>query len=406
MPAKRRLTVTAVEKFKPPDRGRVEYPDTEVPGLVLRVTSKGGKSWSVYLFDVGTKRRFTIGRYPEFGPKEAREAARAARARMAQGHDPFEDRRIRKEERQKRKENTFKAITKEFILKHARGEAHFQGKAGAEPYLRTWARMEHLLEKYVEPKWGKRNIRDIRKRDVMNLLDEIKVHGGSQANYIFAVVRKLFNWAEEREIVETSPCHKVKRPHKPQPRNHPLTDTETKAFWKASEKLGYPVGDCYRVLLLTAQRLSEVSEMRWSELDLKEGVWVLPPERTKGKRRHEVPLSPDCVRILRSVPVVDNSDFVFTTNGGISPINGHSKAKKELNKKANIIDLHLHDLRETAATNMREHLSITSDVIGQVLNHAPAGVTQRHYASRSSMKDKRHALDVWAAHLKKLVSKE
>ena len=98
--------------------------------------------------------------------------------------------------------------------------------------------------------------------------------------------------------------------------------------------------------------------------------------------------------------------YVFTTTMGRRPVSGYSKATKRLVELSGVDDFRLHDLRETMATTMRERLGIHTDVVGQVLNHAPQGVTQRHYAASHSPKDIRHALSKWAGYLGALLDED
>ena len=69
--------------------------------------------------------------------------------------------------------------------------------------------------------------------------------------------------------------------------------------------------------------------MRWDELDLEAGLWILPRERVKTDQPHEVPLSAASVNLLKSVPRIAGSSFVFTTNG-TAPSSGYSKGKRKL----------------------------------------------------------------------------
>ena len=56
----RKLTDLFVQRAKAPARGRIEYFDAAVPGLALRVTAKGSKSWCTFYRFNGRLRRFTM----------------------------------------------------------------------------------------------------------------------------------------------------------------------------------------------------------------------------------------------------------------------------------------------------------------------------------------------------------
>ena len=194
--------------------------------------------------------------------------------------------------------------------------------------------------------------------------------------------------------------------------------------WKASEKIGHPWEPIIKLLLLTAQRRSEVAEMRWSELDLEQASWTIPAERTKNKRTHQVPLTSIAVKLLQSLPRLTyqnqngkilESPFVFTTTGN-TPVSGLSKAKVKLDRA--VLDARLeddenaddlphwtfHDLRRTATTGMAR-LGIHPHVADAVLNHKEgtirgvAAVYNRH----AYLEERRRALEGWETYVAALL---
>ena len=81
-----------------------------------------------------------------------------------------------------------------------------------------------------------------------------------------------------------------------------LTDAELRAFWQATERLGYPYGPLFQLLLVTGQRKSEVAEARWPEFDLAAKLWTVPPESFKSDSRHRVPLCDEALAIIETLP--------------------------------------------------------------------------------------------------------
>ena len=179
-------------------------------------------------------------------------------------------------------------------------------------------------------------------------------------------------------------------------------------MWLAAAALGWPFGPLVQLLILTGQRLGEVAEMTWGEIDLAGKMWTLPKERCKNGRAHQVPLSPQALAILESLPRVDSErGLVFTTNGK-TPISGFSKARARLG--AALPDAPhwtFHDLRRSAATGMAA-LGVAIPVVERVLNHVSGsfggivGVYQRH----GYFDERRDALDRWARHVEALASVE
>jgi integrase len=263
-----------------------------------------------------------------------------------------------------------------------------------------------LLERNVLPRWRARPMRDITRRNVLDLLDRLVEDGPITANRTFSAVRKLFNWAVSRDIIAASPCAGVKPPTPERSRDRVLSDDELCAVWQAADKLGGPFGSMVKFLILTCQRRDEVAGMRWSELNLDERLWVIGKERTKNGEIHDVPLSPQAVAIIASLHRIAGSDFVLTTTGS-SPASDYSKKKRQLDAllPADMPAWRLHDLRRSTASGLAR-LGVNLPAIEKLLNHRSGtfggivGVYQRHDFAA----EKRIAAELWAAHVEQIVS--
>jgi len=388
----KRLTNVSIERITPPSSGRDEHFDTIVIGLALRVTKNGATSWSyIYRLD-GRNRRTTLGKYPEVTLKDARSAAREAARLVAVGEDPALQRFEARHKATEGRRNSFAYVANEFVEKHCK------------KHNRTWRKTENNLSKYVLPQWGKRPISTITPRDCIELIEDISENSGPfMANYVRANIRTLFKWAGQREIVDSNPCADVPRPINGNraERDRVLTDEEVRSVWRACDTMGHPFGRIVQMLLLTGQRKSEVTHMKWSDVDFEDEVWRLAREQTKADRSHDVPLSAMAIDLLTRLPRLNGSEYVFTADG-IKPFNGFSKAKERLDRESKTKGWRLHDLRRTVGTNMTEHLGVPVFTVARVLNHAEGGVT-KIYARASYLKEKRKALDNWCEHLGKLV---
>jgi integrase len=222
---------------------------------------------------------------------------------------------------------------------------------------------------------------------------------------VLAAVRKLFNWCVAHDILAVSPCVGVERPTAEKSRDRVLDDVELYLVWQAADEIGYPHGPLVQLLALTGQRRDEVGQMRWSEVDLEKRLWVLPPERVKNRKPHEVPLSEAALAILKGLPRINSSSFVFTFSG-TSPATGFSKAKLKFDAllPAGMSAWRLHDLRRTCASGLAR-LGINLPVIEKVLNHSSGsfagivGVYQKH----SFAAEKAQALEAWGSFVTALV---
>jgi len=232
--------------------------------------------------------------------------------------------------------------------------------------------------------------------DVRELIESIE--GEISPNRNLTLIRTLLRYAVSRDWIEASPAEAIAKPKIESPRDRVLEMDEVRRVYIGADLLGYPFGGFIKMLLLTAQRRTEVAGMRWDQIDLDAGIWVIPSESVKSGRPHLVPLSVLAVRLLQSVPRL--GEYVWSSDGK-SPISGFAKLKQRLDaflaaSGGALQPWVLHDLRRTAATHM-VRLGVTETIVGRVLNHDVQGVTARVYALHSYAPEKREALDLWAA---------
>jgi integrase len=318
MPTKK-LTDLFVERVGAPTKGRFEYFDASFPGLALRVTERGNKSWALFYRFRGRLRRFTIGNYPAIRPADARREAQIALDRVRAGGDPAEEKRARREARAP-EADTFGAVLDDYLNRHLRANRRES----------TYLEAKRCLEHDALPRWRKRPIATITRGDVIDLVDNIVARGARvQANRVLAWLRALFNWAIEKERLAASPVARMKRPAEEQARDRVLADDEIRWLWTACHEIGWPFGPLVRLLIVTAQRRDEVAGMEWRELAFAEKTWTIPKEKAKSGQAHDVQLSATAVAILEPLPHIGRAGLVFTTTGA-AQISGFSRAKRRL----------------------------------------------------------------------------
>jgi len=196
------LTASSIEKLRPAGARR-EIPDGLLAGLYLVIQPSGAKSWAVRYRFAGQPRKLTLGSVPAIDLSSARQLARRALITVAEGRDPCQEKKAAKRSSVARSQDRFDKIADDFIERYAKANTRES----------TWRETERLLRKDVVPAWKGRGIREITRRDVIELLDS-KVDAGSpiMANRLLAAVRRLFGWCTERGIIEASPCMGVKAP--------------------------------------------------------------------------------------------------------------------------------------------------------------------------------------------------
>ena len=184
-------------------------------------------------------------------------------------------------------------------------------------------------------------------------------------------------------------------------RDRTLTDKEIVAFWHAAEAERPETAAASKLLLLTGQRLTEVTDMRRGKLS--DQTWIIPSNRTKNGREHVVPLASPARDILAAA-LPAQGDHVFSVTGGRKPIIVTSAVRERLVAATGGGAWRIHDLRRSVATGMAE-LGIPPHIVEAVLNHvsgAKAGVAGT-YNRAAYAAEKKAALERWAAHIAGLI---
>ena len=391
--------------------------DSNCPGLVLRVTETGSRSFSV-LYRVagktgrtgtgrtryGKQQRLTLGRWPDVGLKEARDRAREIVAGATEGCDP---KKVQEQEKKVREETQLEDVIARFISQECKAN------------VKSWKNVERILRLHVLPRWGDWPIADIRRKHVHALLDDLVEEGKrGTAREVRKHLSRLFNWSVDRELVNVNPIYRLQRKDlMPNPdAGRALTDEELKAIWRGAGELGYPFGDYYRLLLLTGQRRAEWAGAKRSDIDLDNGTLEIPRARYKGRRDHLVPFSTPVRQIVDRLPEWHRKDYcLFSTKSGLVPISGFTQGKRRLDEAAREVlreivrnpnhvlpHYRVHDFRVTCETRLAQ-LGFSQDVRDAVLGHAKPGL-QRTYNKHDYMDEKHAALEAYAQHIMEVVS--
>jgi integrase len=348
------LTEDGVAKLKTPAEGQIDYFDTLLPGLILRLGYGGSKTWLVRYYKHRTRdgkkvsipTTHKIGRYPVLKVKDARDKARVFLA------DPV---------KAQASVGSFRDVAENFIKRYVE-----------EKKLRTRDDIERILKTYVYPHWD-RPFRDIKRGDVAELLDKlVDKHSARQADKALAVVRKLMNWYATRHDDYVSAIVKGMGRYQAndRKRKRTLRDDEIQALWSTCAGT---YGALLKVLLLTAQRKDKVATMRWG--DIRNGVWTIRSERREKPNAEVLRLPPVVLDIINAQPRIADNPYVFAgRNSG--PYNGFSQDKKNLDKKlADMPHWINHDLRRTAKTLMVRS-GVRPDISERVLGHTMGGVSK------------------------------
>jgi integrase len=254
----------------------------------------------------------------------------------------------------------------------------------------------------VYKRFGSTPIEDIRRSDIVSLLDTIEDESGPvMADRTLATVRRIMNWHASRSDEFRSPIVRgmARTKGKERARSRILTDDELRVIWKASGKTPGPFGALVKFLLLTAARRGEAAEMTRAELAGTD--WTLPEARNKVKVDLVRPLSLAAQGIIAKLPRIGKAGYVFTTTGR-SGLGGFTKFKRKLDRASGVKGWTLHDLRRTARSLM-SRAGVSSDHAERCLGHVIAGV-RGVYDRHEFHAEKKHAFEALASLIDRIVN--
>lgn len=416
------LTDLQVNKLRPRS-GRFEVSDGK--GLSIRITPEGSKTW-VFRYVFGQKetlkdgkrikipipRRMTLGSYPGTSLAEARELHAKALQDVKKGIDPGL--------KQKEAKAALKAAPTISELIDEFWDMELQSK-------KSGVETKRLLDKDIIPAWKNRKVADIKRRDIVLLLDAVRKRAPITANRVLGALTRMFNFAAERGIIEDSPCTRIRKGTE-KGRDRVLTDEEIRLLWAALDLDNRQV-DMYhltklalKMILLTGQRPGEVTGMAWDEIN--DTSWNIPKERMKNAEPQQVPLTYMALEIIECAKPYSNGPYVFISPQGPgfarkrksqakvpqehdAPMTAHALSRAlvrhwvEIGFKEDAERFTPHDLRRTVRTRLAS-LGV-DDVVGEkVLGHKLQGVLSI-YNRHSYADEKRKALERWERELKRIL---
>jgi integrase len=279
----------------------------------------------------------TFGSYPAITLAQARSRAMEVKAAVETGQPIGAD--------------TLQAICEEY----QRREGH---------RLRTAKDRQQILERHVYPAMGSRPIADIKRSEIVRLLDRIEDRSGQRmADVTLALVGRIMNWHAARSDEFRSPIVRGMARGTAKPRERILTDDELRAIWTVpviGAEREAVFARLVRFLLLTATRRNEVAHARHDEI--KGGDWLIPAARFKTGIDHLVLLSRAALDLINGA-----GEFIFTT--GARPLGSMGKRKEEFDRACGVTDWRLHDLRRTARSLM-SRAGVNADIAERCLGLA------------------------------------
>ena len=379
---RQKISRSAVSRLKPGQ----SIADSNPIGFVARRLPSGAVTYGFRYRHRETGRQHWIGLGIDLAPEQARARALKVAGQAKNGEKPASSAEVTAKWR-KTLDRTVNDVLDDYIARYAR------------PNSRSVDQIERAFNVDVRPKIGEKAITELRRLDIVELLDGIEDRGSPvAADRTLAYLRKALRWYATRDdtfVVPVVPGMSRTKP-KDRARKRTLDAQEVCDLWQALDTLGRKAPACFpnfaKTLLLTGQRLRMVANMSFDEIDGRD--WTIPATRNKGKVEHMVPLTDAVIGLLGE----RRKGFAFSSDGGKTSFKGFSKTKvaldarlAEIRKAAGRPAMKhwtFHDLRRTARSLM-SRAGVSSDHAERVLGHVISGVrgTYDRYEYRAEKLD-------------------
>jgi integrase len=390
------LKPATIDSAKPREKA---YALTDGGGLQIEILPSGGKTWRFKYHLHGKREKVTIGAYPAFTIRQARDRHEELRALVVRGQSPAKAKQAAASTQKlvEARRLSFRDFGQRWV-----GETLVHRSGGYVAQTVRW------LDAYVYPAIGDMPLDEVQPGDVLAVI-KARADTAVTAERIRVIVQQIYNHAIRNLLVTTNPAQPLRGAIVRVPVTHHrhLSEKELTAFWRKLENQGAHVTTiaATRLLLLTMTRKSELLRSKWSEFDLDAAQWDIPPERMKMGRAHRVFLSRQAVAILRQVrELTGHGAYVFPSIfRGSVPMGDVTLNHFFKRMEFGVPDFSPHGTRGTAATLLREH-GFGRDVVELLLAHTEKNATVAAYSHMELAADRKRALQYLADHIEQLAA--
>jgi len=343
----------------PSRKKKVDFWDKELKGFLLEVRPSGGKTYCLrYTDENGRQRQTKIGGWSDITFAAAKKKAQRLRSEVVLGGDPLETKK------RKRSVITYAQLT-------------VQHTAHAKTHQKRPENTASVIETHLLPKWGKLRLDEIKQQDVAQWLGELREElAPATVEKIRMTLGRSLELARQWNLpgAEINPVRGIPRFKFDNARKRYLSAEEAERLVRCADQSINPLlGAIVRLLMLTGARKSELLQARWEHVDLERRSWLIPDSKT-GKARH-VPLSESAVQVFERIPRLSAPVFANPRTGSAYTCIKHPW--ETARRKARLGDLHIHDLRHSAASFMI-NAGVDLFAVGRVLGHADHQSTMRY----------------------------
>ncbi|MDR7283453.1 integrase [Pseudomonas corrugata] len=390
------LNPKQVEHLTEPGR----YSDGD--GLYLVIKAGGNKSWLLRYQLNGKRRDMGLGPYPAVKLKTARQAAAEARALILKGCDPLDERRAeqQRQQEQHRAEKANVVTFKSLVLDYH--SAHCQHLT--ERRRKGWL---SIMERYALPTMGTLRPDQVQTEHVLRTLQPIWSAKPATADELRGHIERVLDAAKTLKLrTGENPARwrghldnllsRADKKRARQKTKHPaMAWRDLPTFMGRLVSMEGRDSNALQLLILTAARAGMVRFATWDEFDLDAATWRLPAERMKTRQPFSVPLSRQAVALLRTIPRIAGSPYLFPGTGSKSGVM-HIGATFNLLRTMGLPDVTTHGFRATFRTWASEYTHYPREVCELALAHDERDQTEAAYSRSNLLEKRRELMQAWA----------
>lgn len=396
------LTPKQIDNAKPKEKKYVLF---DGGGLYIEIAPTGSKLWRMKARLNDRAMQLSFGKYPDVSLAQARKKRDEARKLIAEGIDPREEKKARIEAEKAKTEHTFEKVARNW---HTSRLPEWQPVTARNTLNR--------LELDIFPVLGNQPIADITHQQIIDVLKTIEARAAETARRLKSTLGRIFSYAVQRGIIKHNPIpdlidvlNKVNKQH-----FAAIKPEELPAFLKAldgnRERLFIPTRIAVNLMMLTFVRTSELIEAEWSEIDLDNGIWIIPWQRMKMGRRkinpdttdHRIDLPKQAIELLNELKTITgNSRYLFPGQRDHSKHMSNNTILMALKRMGYKGKMTGHGFRTLAASALEE-IGYRREVIDRQLAHKERNKIQAAYFRAEFIKERKELLQAWADYIDSL----
>jgi len=372
------------------------YKLTDSDGLYLLVAPSGARYWRMNYRHLGKQKTLAFGVWPDTGLADAREQRDAARKVLARGEDPGEKIKLERIAASVAASNSFKAVADEWLIKVEK-----EGRSAV-----TMKKLRWLLD-FINASIGKRPIASISAQELLIMLRKMEGKGRYEtAKRLRSTCSQVFRYAiatarAERDVaadlrgalIAPQPVHRAA-----------ITNADAAgSLLRVIEAFeGHPnTKAALRLLPHVFVRPGELRHAEWADFDFDKALWMIPPQKTKMRRSHTIPLSRQALAILQTIEHdTDYSRFLFPSLRSVDRPMSENTINAALRRMGFAQDeMTGHGFRAMAATLLNEMGLWHPDAIERQLAHCDNNAVRRAYARGEYWDERIKMMQHWSDHL-------